>query len=119
MLLLLVSSSYGANVTPKQYAMNLATVKYGWTGAQLLAIDAIVAAESGWNPCRRYPGTTECDYAGSNSCGLPQASPCPAAWRGRLGSTWRAQVEWLLSYIEQRYHDPVSALAFRRSHNWY
>jgi len=115
--LLLACPSLG--VTPKQYAMTLASGKYGWTGSQHRALDAIVSGESGWDPCRRYPGTTQCGYSGSNSCGIPQASPCPAAWRGRLAGTWRAQVEWLLSYIDRRYHDPLSALAFRRSHNWY
>jgi hypothetical protein len=111
--------SSGGTLSPREYARELATSQYGWTGAQHAALDEIVGPESGWNPCRRYPGTTECGYSGSNSCGIPQASPCPQAWRGRLDSSWREQVRWLLAYIERRYHDPVSASAFRRSHNWY
>jgi len=117
--LVAAAPTLGAGVKPKQYAMSLATDKYHWTGEQHRALSAIVEPESGWNPCRRYPSTTQCSYSGSNSCGIPQASPCPREWRGRLGATWRSQVRWLLAYIEHRYHDPVSALAFRRAHNWY
>jgi hypothetical protein len=119
MALVLAAPSFGAAMTPKQYAKTLATSRYGWNGAQQEALDALVEPESGWNPCRRYPSTTDCNYAGSSSCGIPQATPCPVAWRGRLDESWREQVSWLLSYIERRYHDPVSALAFRRSYNWY
>ncbi len=115
----LASPSQAAVVSPKKYARMLASAHYGWTGVQHRALDAIVRPESGWNPCRRYPSTTDCGYAGSNACGIPQASPCPHAWRGRLASSWREQVRWLLAYIENRYHDPVTALAFRRTHNWY
>ena len=119
MLSILAAPSQAAVVSPKQYAKMLAATRYGWMGVQHRALDAIVRPESGWNPCRRYPSRTDCDYAGSNSCGIPQATPCPYAWRGRLAGSWRAQVRWLLAYIERRYHDPVAALAFRRSHNWY
>jgi hypothetical protein len=117
--LLLAAPSPAASTAPKRYAKQLAAKRYGWTGAQFRALDAIIRPESGWNPCSRYPSTTQCNYSGSNSCGIPQASPCPTAWRGRLGRTWREQVRWLLSYIKRRYNDPLSALAFRRSHNWY
>lgn len=91
----------------------------GWTGAEWRALDAIVAAESGWDPCRRFPSVTDCGYRGSNSCGIPQANPCPHGWRGRLGRTGRAQVRWLVAYISGRYGDPVKALIFRRAHGWY
>lgn len=93
--------------------------KIGWTGPQWQALDMIVTPESDWNPCRRYPSVTDCGYAGSNSCGIPQRNPCPEAWRGRLGSTGRLQVRELLRYIRGRYGDPLRALAFRRSAGWY
>jgi hypothetical protein len=83
------------------------------------SLDAIVTAESGWSPCAVYPSMRDCSYAGGNSCGLPQANPCPAAWRGRLAATWRAQVRWLVAYIAHRYGSPSSALAFRRMHGSY
>jgi hypothetical protein len=118
-LLVFAAPSSGARVKPKQYAMSLAASQYGWVGRQHRALSSIVEPESGWNPCLRYPSTTQCGYSGSNSCGIPQATPCPRQWRGRLDTTWRAQVRWLLAYIKHRYRDPVSALAFRRSHHWY
>lgn len=105
--------------TPRQYAQTLAASKYGWVGYQWDAIDAIVGPESSWNPCASYPGRHDCAYGGSSSCGIPQANPCPAAWRGRLASTWRAQVEWLLAYLKGRYGSPAAALGFRRGHGYY
>jgi hypothetical protein len=93
-----------------------------WLGTRILewrALDAIVRPESGWNPCRVYPSRTDCLYAGSNSCGIPQANPCPAAWRGRLWATWRAQCDWIVAYIAARYGTPSAALAFRIMHHWY
>lgn len=75
--------------------------------------------ESGWNPCRHYPSTTDCRYSGSNSCGIPQANPCPSLWRGRLWETRYAQVRWVLAYIATRYRDPVHALWFRQAHGYY
>jgi hypothetical protein len=110
-----------ANATDwRSYAKaEAAKAPYRWTGQEWLALDAIVTPESGWNPCRRYPQTTDCAYAGSNSCGIPQASPCPQEWRGRLGTTARTQIRWLLGYVKRRYGDPLAALAFRRAYDWY
>lgn len=93
--------------------------KAGWTGSQWVALDLIVTPESGWNPCSHYPSSSDCFYAGTNSCGIPQRNPCPEAWRGRLGSTGREQVRELLRYIRGRYGDPLRALAFRRTAGWY
>jgi hypothetical protein len=91
----------------------------GWTGAHWRALEAIVRPESGWDPCAVYPQRHSCTYAGSQSCGLPQAQPCPAAWRGRLWDVRYAQVRWLLDYIAGRYGNPQSALHFRHTHSWY
>ena len=112
-----VASARGA-VSPRSYAHRLTTQRWH-SQAEWLALDAIVTPESGWQPCRHYPSTTDCRYTGSSSCGIPQANPCPAAWRGRLGATWRAQVRWLIRYVARRYGSPSRALAFRRSHGWY
>jgi hypothetical protein len=88
--------------------------------AQWQALDAIVRPESSWNPCASYPGRHDCSYSGSSSCGIPQANPCPREWRGRLASTWRAQVRWLIRYVASpRYGSPIAALVFRRAHGWY
>jgi hypothetical protein len=83
------------------------------------ALDSIIVPESGWNPCASYPGRDDCHYSGPNACGIPQANPCPEAWRGRLGRTWRAQDRWLIAYVARRYGDPLAALAFRNAHGWY
>lgn len=95
--------------------------KAGWVGAEWQALEAIVLPESDWNPCAYFGHRPDCAYSGSNSCGIPQANPCPLAWRGRLGASWREQVAYLLRYIRDRpgYGDPLHALWFRRSHGWY
>lgn len=106
----------------KAYAYKLAK-QHGWAN-QWWAINEIVSAESGWNPCAVNPGRRLCYYTGSSSCGIPQAQPCP--WRN-LWRTRYAQVRWFFHYIEHHidsdtgrpYGTPVGALAFRRVHNWY
>lgn len=115
---LLAASQAKAGTDWRQYAKAEAA-KVGWTGAEWRALDAIVTPESNWNPCAYFPQRHDCGYAGANSCGIPQRNPCPSAWRGRLGTTARAQVRELLRYVRERYGDPVSALAFRRVHLWY
>jgi hypothetical protein len=100
------------------YAMRKAAAR-GWTGAHWRALEAIVWPESRWDPCAVYPQRHSCAYAGAESCGLPQAQPCPRAWRGRLWHVRFAQVRWLLDYIAARYGDPQSALHFRQAHTWY
>ena len=108
----------GTHSSPRAYAHRL-TIHRWHSQAEWMALDAIVRPESGWNPCSAFPSIHSCTYAGSNSCGIPQANPCPVAWRGRLASTWRAQVRWLISYVAHRYGTPLRALAFRRAHGWY
>jgi hypothetical protein len=91
----------------------------GWTGGQWRALQAIVRPESGWDPCAVYPARHDCSYTGTSSCGVPQAQPCPAAWRGRLWSVRFVQVRWLLDYIDRRYGDPLHALWFRQAQSYY
>lgn len=104
----------GDHPSPKAYAYELAK-QHGWQ-KQWWALNEIVTAESGWNPCAVNPGRHLCHYTGRSSCGIPQAQPCP--WRN-LWTTRYAQVRWMMSYIKRRYGSPVNALAFRRVHNWY
>jgi len=95
-------------------------VRRRWPAAdEWRAVVAIVTPESHFDPCARWPGRHDCGYTGSNSCGIPQANPCPREWRGRLASTWRAQVHWLIAYIARRYRSPVRALQFRQLHGSY
>lgn len=105
--------------TPESYTRQVAAQQYGWTGAEWVALTEIVWPESHWDPCARFPSIHECGYTGSNSCGVPQANPCPALWRGRLDRTWKAQCRWLLAYVKSRYGDPIRALSYRQAHNSY
>jgi hypothetical protein len=117
-MVLLAPVARSGTISPRGYAHRLTLVRWH-SEAEWRSLDAIVTPESGWNPCRRFPSTTDCFYTGSNSCGLPQANPCPREWRGRLAKTWRAQVRWLIGYITHRYGSPSRALAFRRTNGWY
>lgn len=92
------------------YAQHQAAAR-GWTGSEWSDLNTVVMRESTWNPCRHYPQTTDCHYNGPNACGIPQRNPCPAAWRGRLWPTWRAQVRELMRYVHDRYGTPSRALA--------
>lgn len=103
--------------TPRGYLCDLIEAK--WPG-QFWAVNEIVTPESGWDPCAVYPSQHDCGYIGSNSCGLPQADPCPSEWQGRLDVTWRAQCRWLTAYfVSHGYGSPVAALRYRQSHGSY
>lgn len=104
--------------TVRAYARCL-TIRRWRTQAQWRALDSIVTPESRWDPCAVYPSMHDCRYAGSNSCGVPQANPCPAGWRGKLFVTRWAQARWLIAYVAGRYGDPIRALRFRQQHGWY
>lgn len=127
MLLILVAAALtllatplarSGTITPRAYAHKLAIARWH-SEAQWRSLDAIVTPESRWDPCAVNPSMHDCTYTGSSSCGIPQASPCPEAWRGRLSASWRAQVRWLIRYVARRYGSPAAALAFRVAHNWY
>jgi hypothetical protein len=90
--------------------------EYGWTGYEWTALDAIVRRESNWNPCRHFPSTTNCSYAGPSACAIPQAYPCSKllAFCGTatIGACPpRRQIRWLLQYVDGRYGSPSVALA--------
>jgi hypothetical protein len=85
---------------------------FGWTGSQWDALNKLVMSESGWSNTAQNPTST--------AYGIGQF----------LDSTWAtvgaqktsdpgAQIAAMLSYIRQRYGDPISAWAFKQSHNWY
>ena len=104
--------------TVRQYAHTLVLARWG-SETEWRAFDAIIRPESNWNPCASYPSRNDCRYTGSSSCGIPQANPCPTAWRGRLWETRWAQVRWVIVYLDRRYGSPSVALRFRQRHGWY
>lgn len=123
------ASTVPSTSTVQAFAKQLAAQK-GWTGSQWVALETIIAGpvhsdgrrwggESGWDPCAVNPMRHDCTYGGTHSCGIPQASPCPSAWRGRLAAVWRAQVRWLIAYVASRYGDPLTALAHHNTYGSY
>lgn len=120
LLVLAFASVASARPRPsvRQYAHTLIIARWH-SEAEWRAFDAIIRPESNWNPCASYPSRYDCRYTGSSSCGIPQANPCPPAWRGRLWETRYAQVRWARDYIARRYGSPSRALAFRRRMGWY
>lgn len=84
---------------------------FGWSQNHFNAWDALINAESGWNPNAQNPTST--------AYGLGQF----------LNSTWRSfgpktsdpgkQLEYMARYIRDRYGDPVKALAFHANKHWY
>lgn len=100
--------------TPRALGQTLAAAR-GWTGSEWAALDLLWNRESGWNPCRHYPSTTDCSYAGSAACGIPQRKPCA----GLILAGPAAQIRWGLAYIASRYGTPTAALAHSNTNGWY
>lgn len=118
MAILIATAKAGRPETVRQYAHRLTLARWH-SEAEWRALDAVIRPESDWNPCSAYPRVHDCAYAGSSSCGVPQANPCPVEWRGRLWETRFAQVEWLIRYVAGRYGSPSAALAWREAHGYY
>lgn len=87
--------------------------RFGWTGAQWMALNNIVMAESGWNQYAQN--------SGSGAYGIPQA--LPGSKMASVSPDWRssahAQIYWMLLYIRQRYGNPVNAWNFHLANGWY
>ena len=90
---------------------------YGWTGNEWNALVTLWNKESNWRNRAKNPS--------SGAYGIPQALPHTkmpkAAWPESAGgaSDARAQIEWGLRYIKDRYGSPSAALAFHLRNNWY
>lgn len=86
----------------------------GWTGQEWSALDQLWNKESGWSNTALNPA--------SGAYGIAQALPptkMPYAAQAAGGSSARAQIDWGLSYIRQRYGDPVAAWAHEMAQGWY
>lgn len=73
------------------------------------AMKTIIFRESGFNQYAVNPS--------SGSCGLGQALPCEKM--GCPLSDADCQIDWIMSYVKQRYGTPRQALAWWNAHNWY
>jgi len=86
--------------------------QFGWSGAQIGAINWIISHESGGNPNAQNPTST--------AYGLFQfLNSTWASVGGSKTSDPAAQILYGLRYIASRYGSPTGAQAFWQSHGWY
>lgn len=98
------ATSSNANVA---LGAQLAASLYGWVGPMFEALNKLWTRESGWNADAVNPT--------SGAAGIAQSlghGPVP------LGDAY-AQILWGLSYIAQRYGNPINAWAHEVSSGWY
>lgn len=94
---------------PVQDQVRQVAARFGWDqGAQWNALATLVQHESGWNPNAANPTST--------ARGLFQKM---TSKYGPLEPTPAAQAGWGLSYIRDRYTDPIGAWNFWQGHHWY
>lgn len=95
---------------------------YGWTGREWQALRWVVEGkgdvpgESNWDP--------NADNPTSSAYGIPQrlisAHPFPnAAAQKKWMNDPRAQISWMLAYIDGRYGSPLGAWAKKQQVGWY
>lgn len=96
----------------EQMVKRMAANRYGWTGEQWRALHELVSRESSWNP--------QADNPTSSAYGLFQFLDSTRDNYGiGLGAGPRKQAKAGLRYIQDRYGDPLDALAFHDKNNWY
>jgi hypothetical protein len=103
-----------AAVTNYNDAVQLAAAQpYNWTGSQMVALNNIVMAESGWDATAENPS--------SGAYGIPQA--LPGSKMASAGQDWKTdpktQIKWMLEYIRSRYGTPQAAWQFHEANGWY
>lgn len=83
-----------------------------WSADQANSLMQLMGRESGLNPY-------SCNVS-SGACGIPQAYPCEKLIRaiGSLDNV-EGQVEWLMSYVANRYGTPAAAIAHHNVKGWY
>lgn len=86
---------------------------YGWSDGQFGCLLNLWNQESSWRADATNPD--------SGAYGIPQA--LPASKLAAAGADWRTngntQIDWGLSYIQDRYGSPCDAWAHEVAHNWY
>lgn len=86
----------------------------GWDSGQNWSdLVSLWTKESNWSAIAKNPS--------SGAYGIPQALPAAqmGAQANPPSSDPKAQIEWGLSYIKQRYGSPVMAWAHETANNWY
>lgn len=100
---------HGGNASNRALGKMLAAA-YGWSsGAEWNALDNIAMAESGWDAYAANPTSDARGIAQKIDGWGPGYQPGQAA----------EQISWMLSYIQQRYGDPVAAWQFHLAKGWY
>jgi hypothetical protein len=88
-------------------------LEWGFSLDQMSCLDNLWTRESGWNHLAENPS--------SGAYGIPQS--LPGNKMAEYGDDWRTnpvtQIQWGLSYIENRYGTPCSAWSFFQANNWY
>ncbi len=82
-----------------------------WAESQWPALKELWTRESGWSNTARNPS--------SGAFGIPQALPPGKMGAAAVAGNARAQIDWGLRYIAERYGSPSAALGFHNAHNWY
>ncbi|MDQ4212421.1 hypothetical protein [Microbacterium capsulatum] len=108
-------SGYGVNVDPagaQAYARGQLG-NYGWSDGQFGCLLNLWNQESGWRADALNPD--------SDAYGIPQS--LPADKMAAAGPDWRTngdtQIDWGLSYIQNRYGSPCGAWSHEMAFNWY
>lgn len=86
-----------------------------WGPSEFGAFNALEMSEAGWDPRAENPE--------SGAAGLAQALPPskypPGAWPYSGPQSAKLQLQWMMSYIKERYGSPAAAWSFHQANNWY
>jgi hypothetical protein len=105
-----VGGSVGGNDAVNQALGRSMAALYGWgSGAEWTALNDVVMEESGWNDEAANP-TSDARGIAQNINGWGP---------GYEAGNAPQQIAWLLSYIKQRYGDPIAAQQFHLANGWY
>ncbi|MET7776333.1 phage tail tape measure protein [Streptomyces mirabilis] len=105
----------GSGSSANQQIGQVLAAARGWSGPQWAALKNLWNGESGWNERALNKS--------SGAYGIPQS--LPASKMGSAGSDWKTnastQIKWGLSYIAERYGNPLNAYSqwLSRSPHWY
>lgn len=101
-----------ANLTPKEYAYELASSEYGWGKAEQKCLGMMWGKESAWDYTAISPTD---DY------GIPQRHMRNDT-KEEIDAFMlnpQTQIAWGLNYIEKRYSSPCGAWRFWQENRWY